>query len=526
MPLVAVTGSNGKTTVKEMIASILRAWRSASTRARDARATSTTTSACRSRCFGLRDGIRARGDRARHEPRGETPRCGDRGADDRAREQRAARAPGIHGDGRGGRARDTQRRSHALGATASLCSTPTTPTRRIWREIAATAQARSSTSRCDGAADVVGPGRVAAAIAGRVTLQTPRGRGDARAARAGRHNVRNALAATAAALAAGVPLDAIVRGLRRLRAGRAAARSAALRRVERRSARSSTTPTTPIPIRCAPRSTCSPRCRRRAGSCWATWARSATRARRFIARSAPTRRSAASTRSGRSGARARSTATPFGRRARIRQRRGAARRAAASAPRGASVLVKGSRFMRMERSSPPRRRARGCARRDEPAPDPRRGTRPARTIGEPHAACLAQWLQPTSPSSASCASSATSPSAPCCAAMTLARHRPRVRPVGDPPARRRSRSARPCATTASQSHLVKSGTPTMGGVLILLGIGVTTLLWADLVEPLRVDRDAGDARLRRDRLGRRLAQGRAQEPARACRRARSSSGNR
>lgn len=31
-----------------------------------------------------------------------------------------------------------------------------------------------------------------------------------------------------------------------------------------------------------------------------------------------------------------------------------------------------------------------------------------------------------------------------------------------------------------QSHLVKSGTPTMGGVLILIAIGVATLLWADL----------------------------------------------
>ena len=31
-----------------------------------------------------------------------------------------------------------------------------------------------------------------------------------------------------------------------------------------------------------------------------------------------------------------------------------------------------------------------------------------------------------------------------------------------------------------QTHLVKSGTPTMGGVLILISIGLTTLLWADL----------------------------------------------
>jgi phospho-N-acetylmuramoyl-pentapeptide-transferase len=29
------------------------------------------------------------------------------------------------------------------------------------------------------------------------------------------------------------------------------------------------------------------------------------------------------------------------------------------------------------------------------------------------------------------------------------------------------------------AHLSKSGTPTMGGVLILIGIGVSTLLWFD-----------------------------------------------
>jgi UDP-N-acetylmuramyl pentapeptide phosphotransferase/UDP-N-acetylglucosamine-1-phosphate transferase len=39
-----------------------------------------------------------------------------------------------------------------------------------------------------------------------------------------------------------------------------------------------------------------------------------------------------------------------------------------------------------------------------------------------------------------------------------------------------------------QSHLSKSGTPTMGGALILSSIGVSTLLWADLrpSEPLEV----------------------------------------
>ena len=31
-----------------------------------------------------------------------------------------------------------------------------------------------------------------------------------------------------------------------------------------------------------------------------------------------------------------------------------------------------------------------------------------------------------------------------------------------------------------QSHLSKSGTPTMGGALILVAVGISTLLWADL----------------------------------------------
>ena len=31
-----------------------------------------------------------------------------------------------------------------------------------------------------------------------------------------------------------------------------------------------------------------------------------------------------------------------------------------------------------------------------------------------------------------------------------------------------------------KTHLVKTGTPTMGGVLILIGIAISTLLWADL----------------------------------------------
>ena len=38
-------------------------------------------------------------------------------------------------------------------------------------------------------------------------------------------------------------------------------------------------------------------------------------------------------------------------------------------------------------------------------------------------------------------------------------------------------------TDGPQTHLVKSGTPTMGGILILFSIGVSVLLWSDLHNP-------------------------------------------
>src|SRR5712672_940354 len=34
-------------------------------------------------------------------------------------------------------------------------------------------------------------------------------------------------------------------------------------------------------------------------------------------------------------------------------------------------------------------------------------------------------------------------------------------------------------TDGPQTHLIKSGTPTMGGALILISIGISTLLWTD-----------------------------------------------
>ncbi|HRJ12234.1 MAG TPA: phospho-N-acetylmuramoyl-pentapeptide-transferase [Alphaproteobacteria bacterium] len=41
-------------------------------------------------------------------------------------------------------------------------------------------------------------------------------------------------------------------------------------------------------------------------------------------------------------------------------------------------------------------------------------------------------------------------------------------------------NGQPIRTDGPETHLAKAGTPTMGGVMILLAIGISTLLWADL----------------------------------------------
>ncbi len=52
-----------------------------------------------------------------------------------------------------------------------------------------------------------------------------------------------------------------------------------------------------------------------------------------------------------------------------------------------------------------------------------------------------------------------------------------------------------------KSHLTKAGTPTMGGALILISIGITILLWGDLQERLRVGDPVRHPWFRRRGLG-------------------------
>ena len=63
-----------------------------------------------------------------------------------------------------------------------------------------------------------------------------------------------------------------------------------------------------------------------------------------------------------------------------------------------------------------------------------------------------------------------------------------------------------------RSHLTKTGTPTMGGALILICDRHHDVAVGRSVEPLRLGRAARHARLRLDRLGRRLPQSRARNP--------------
>ncbi len=94
------------------------------------------------------------------------------------------------------------------------------------------------------------------------------------------------------------------------------------------------------------------------------------------------------------------------------------------------------------------------------------------------------------------------------------RDRPAVHPLAEDEA---ARGPADPPGRAGKPPLTKKGTPTMGGVLILLALGVSTLLWADLRNGYVWVGAVGHRRLRRDRLRRRLPEAHASATARACR---------
>jgi UDP-N-acetylmuramoyl-tripeptide--D-alanyl-D-alanine ligase len=81
----------------------------------------------------------------------------------------------------------------------------------LWRELAG--ERRVLSFALEGVADVCSTRALWMADHWQLNLNTPAGAAELKLRVAGRHNVKNALAATAAALAAGVPLEAVVQGL-------------------------------------------------------------------------------------------------------------------------------------------------------------------------------------------------------------------------------------------------------------------------------------------------------------------------
>ena len=65
----------------------------------------------------------------------------------------------------------------------------------------------------------------------------------------------------------------------------------------------------------------------------------------------------------------------------------------------------------------------------------------------------------------------------------------------------------PIRADGPQSHLAKRGTPTMGGLLILISVSISVAAVDGPHQPLRLGVPAGHRRLRPDRLARRLRQG-------------------
>ncbi len=244
LALIAVTGSNGKTTVTQMLASVLRAWQG------DA-ALATAGN------FNNDIGLPLTLLRLKREPSphrvavvelgmnhpGEIARLAAIAAPTVALVNNAQREHQEFMNGVEAVARENGAVIEALPADGVAVFPAGDAFAGLWRQLAGARRcctfaldgennAESGTPEEAAAADVGG----SAEWAGdhwRLALRTPAGSAELRLAVAGRHNASNALAAAACALAAGCPLDAVVRGLGAFRPVKG---RSDLRRVERRGA--------------------------------------------------------------------------------------------------------------------------------------------------------------------------------------------------------------------------------------------------------------------------------------------------
>ena len=208
LPLIAVTGSNGKTTVTQMIASVLRAWQGEAAFATEGNFNNDIglpLTLLRLRAQHTAGVVEL----GMNHP-GEIARLAAIAAPTVALVNNAQREHQEFMDGIEAVARENGSVFAALPANGCAVFPADDPHAPLWHEMAG--QRACLSFALQGKADV---SAVACWADGRwtVALRTPAGALTLQLALAGLHNVRNALAATACALAAGCPLEAIQRGL-------------------------------------------------------------------------------------------------------------------------------------------------------------------------------------------------------------------------------------------------------------------------------------------------------------------------
>jgi UDP-N-acetylmuramoyl-tripeptide--D-alanyl-D-alanine ligase len=210
LPLIAVTGSNGKTTVTQMIATILRASAGDAAHATQGNfnndigvpLTLLRLNASH-RCSVVELGMNHPGEIAELAALA-LPTVALVNNAQREHQEFMATVEAV--------ARENGQVIQAL-ASDGVAVFPSDDTYSpLWRELAAGRRVVTF-SDSDPGADVMARRAEWQEGAWALELSSPAGTATVRLQIAGRHNVRNALAATAAALAAGVPLEAVVRGL-------------------------------------------------------------------------------------------------------------------------------------------------------------------------------------------------------------------------------------------------------------------------------------------------------------------------
>ena len=214
LPLIAVTGSNGKTTVTQMIAAILRAWQGSGMLATAGNLNNhigVPLTLLRLRqddqtwhhAAVLELGMNHPGEIALLA-RWAAPTVAVINNAQREHQEFMASVEAV--------ARENGSVITALGAAGTVVIPADDAHAPLWRGLAGSRRVLTFATR--GAADVTASASWQAADACWViTLHTPAGRAETTLYQAGRHNLHNALAATAAALAAGAPLPAVAQGL-------------------------------------------------------------------------------------------------------------------------------------------------------------------------------------------------------------------------------------------------------------------------------------------------------------------------